>query len=91
MTQFSFAAHNFLYLYTHIRFGVSKPNFSFNPMMPLSLLEVSERCLLCFQYHLNLIDLFESKFYPQEYQMISGNVCYHQELKSYLCYKSFFK
>ena len=81
MVQFSFAAHNFLYLYTHIRFSVNKPNFYFNPMMPLSLLEVSERCLLCFQYHLDLTNLFQSKFYPPEYQMIFGKIYYHQELK----------
>ena len=29
MLQFSFAAHDFLYLYTHIRFGVNKPNCHF--------------------------------------------------------------
>ena len=29
MLQFSFAAHDFLYLYTHIRFSVNKPNFHF--------------------------------------------------------------
>ena len=29
MLQLSFAAHNFLYLYTHIRFSVNKPNFHF--------------------------------------------------------------
>ena len=29
MLQFSFAAHGFLYLYTHIRFNVIKPNFPF--------------------------------------------------------------
>ena len=27
MLQFSFAAHDFLYLYTHIRFSINKPNF----------------------------------------------------------------
>ena len=29
MLQFSFAAHDFLYLYTHIGFSVDKPNFYF--------------------------------------------------------------
>ena len=29
MLQFSFAAHDFLYLYRHIRFSVNKPNFHF--------------------------------------------------------------
>ena len=29
MLQFSFAAHVFSYLYTHIRFSVNKPNFRF--------------------------------------------------------------
>ena len=29
MLQFSFAAHDFLYLYKHIRFSVNKPNFYF--------------------------------------------------------------
>ena len=29
MLQFSFAAHNFLYLYTHIRFSMNKPNFHY--------------------------------------------------------------
>ena len=29
MLQFSFAAHDFLYLYTLFRFSVSKPNFHF--------------------------------------------------------------
>ena len=29
MLQFSFAAHGFLYLYTHIRFNVNKPYFPF--------------------------------------------------------------
>ena len=29
MLQFSFAAHDFLYLYTHICFNVNKPNFHF--------------------------------------------------------------
>ena len=29
MLQFSFAAHGFLYLYTHNRFNVIKPNFPF--------------------------------------------------------------
>ena len=29
MLQFSFAAHDFLYFYTHIRFSVNKPNFHF--------------------------------------------------------------
>ena len=29
MLQFSFAPHDFLYLYTHIRFSVNKPNFHF--------------------------------------------------------------
>ena len=27
--QFNFAAHDFLYLYTHIGFSVNKPNFHF--------------------------------------------------------------
>ena len=29
MLRFSFAANDFLYLYTHIRFMVNKPNFHF--------------------------------------------------------------
>ena len=29
MLQFSFAAHDFLYLYTHIRFSINKPNFHY--------------------------------------------------------------
>ena len=29
MLQFNFAAHDFLYLYTHIRFSINKPNFDF--------------------------------------------------------------
>ena len=29
MLQFSFAAHDFLYLYIHIRFSANKPNFHF--------------------------------------------------------------
>ena len=29
MLQFSFAAHDLLYLYTHTRFSVNKPNFYF--------------------------------------------------------------
>ena len=29
MLQFSFAAHDFLHLYTHIRFSINKPNFHY--------------------------------------------------------------
>ena len=36
MLQLSFAAHDFLYLYTQIRFSVNKPNFHFKGITRIS-------------------------------------------------------
>ena len=53
MLQFSFAAHNFLYLYIHIRFGVNKPNFHFKGKCSISTDDFNEINLSILQFDIS--------------------------------------
>ena len=50
MLQFSFAAHDFLYIYTHIRFSVNKPNFHFKGKGRISINDFNKINLSVLQF-----------------------------------------
>ena len=52
MLQFSFAAHDFLYLYTHIRFRVNKPNFHFIGKSSISTDDFNKMNLSILQFNI---------------------------------------
>ena len=51
MLQFGFAAHHCLYIYTHIRFSVNKPNFHFKGIGRISTDGSNKINLSMFQFN----------------------------------------
>ena len=60
MLQFSFAAHEFLYLYTHISFSVNKPNFNFKGKSNISTDSFNKINLSILQF--NILNLQMKQF-----------------------------
>ena len=52
MLKFSFAAHDFWYVYTHIRFSVNKPNFHFKKKGRISADGFNKINLITLEFHI---------------------------------------
>ena len=52
MLQFNFAAHNFLYLYTHICLSINKPNFHFKEKGKISTDGFNKINLIILQFNI---------------------------------------
>ena len=61
MLQFGFAANDFLYLYTHIRFSVNKPNFHFKGMGRISTDGFNKINLSMLQFNILNFQIFQIK------------------------------
>ena len=53
MLQFSFTVHDFLYLCTHIRFSISKPNFHFKKKSRISTDDFNKINLSVLQFNIS--------------------------------------